>query len=111
MTATAEIVVQQVKDALLLPNAALRFSPPADETAAGGDGSLLRQILPRPPSFRKPSEREGVGPKRQVWVLRDGVATAVPVVVGATDGARTEVLEGEIAPGQPVIVDAMKVGK
>lgn len=111
MTATAEIVVQQVKDALLLPNAALRFSPPADETTAGGDGSLLRQILPRPPSFRKPSEREGVGPKRQVWLLRDGVATPVPVVVGATDGARTEVLEGEIAAGQPVIVDAMKVGK
>lgn len=110
MTATAEIVVQQVKNALLLPNAALRFSPQADETAADGSGSLLRQILPRPPSFRKPSEREGVGPKRQVWVLREGVATAVPVVVGATDGARTEVLEGEVVAGQPVIVDAMKVG-
>ena len=27
MTATAEIVVEQVKDALLVPNAALRFSP------------------------------------------------------------------------------------
>ncbi len=31
MTATADITVNQVEDALLLPNAALRFSPPVQE--------------------------------------------------------------------------------
>ncbi len=111
MTATAEIVVQQVKNALLVPNQALRFSPPVDESARRGDGSLLSQILPRPPNFRKPSEREATGASRQVWVLKNGVPDAVTVVVGASDGARTEILKGDIAPDQPVIVDAMKVGK
>lgn len=111
MTATAEIVVQQVKNALLVPNAAMRFSPPAEEVSGGGSESLLRQILPRPPSFRKPSERESTGTNRRVWILRDGAPAAVKVAAGATDGARTEILEGEIAQGQPVIVDATKVGK
>ncbi len=111
MTATAEIVVQQVKNALLVPNAALRFSPPAEEASSRGNGSLLSQILPRPPNFRKPSEREAAGANRSVWVLRNGAPEAVTVVVGASDGARTEILKGDIAPAQPVIVDAMKVGK
>ena len=32
MTATATITVDQVKDTLLVPNAALRYSPPAEAT-------------------------------------------------------------------------------
>ena len=41
MTATADIVVQSVKNGLLIPNAALRYSPPATtvtETTGGGSG-------------------------------------------------------------------------
>ena len=41
MTVAAEIVVQQVDDALLVPNAALRYAPPtaADATATTATGS------------------------------------------------------------------------
>jgi len=106
MTATAEIVVNQVKDALLVPNAALRFSPPLDEMAEKPKKSLISMILPSRPTFRKPSEREETGASRVVWVLRDGAPVEVPVTIGATDGARTEILGGEIKAGQPVIVDA-----
>jgi HlyD family secretion protein len=104
MTATAEIVVQEVQDALLISNAALRFSP----SASGSEGrspSLLRRLLPGPPSFRPPSKREETGPSRTIWVLRNGVATAVPVVIGATDGRRTVIVEGEITAGEPIIHD------
>jgi HlyD family secretion protein len=34
-----------------------------------------------------------------VWTLRDGSPAAVPVVIGATDGRRTEIVKGDlIAP-------------
>lgn len=106
MTATAEIVVQDVKDAMLVPNTALRFSPTA--TQASDQRSLLQLLLPggRPPR-RPPSKHEDTGANRTVWTLHDGVLTAVPVVIGATDGRRTEIVRGDIAPDQKVIVDAV----
>jgi HlyD family secretion protein len=107
MTATAEIVVQEVEDALLVPNAALRFSPASQgEKKAPG---FLQRLLPRPPSatFRPPSEPEPTGPNRRVFVLRNGVPVAVPVVVGVTDGRRTEIRNGAIEPDDAVIVDSV----
>ncbi|PWC31792.1 efflux RND transporter periplasmic adaptor subunit [Azospirillum sp. TSO22-1] len=104
MTATAEIGVQDVTGALLVPNAALRFTPPASEPQQSA--SLLRRLLPGPPQFRAPSRQETAGPARAVWVLRDGAPAAVPVRVGASDGKRTEIQQGDLADGQPVIVDS-----
>ena len=43
MTATADIRVEEVKDALLVPNAALRFEPP--EEAADDNRSWLSLLL------------------------------------------------------------------
>jgi HlyD family secretion protein len=106
MTATAQISVQEVKNALLVPNAALRFSPPA-EGAAPPQPSLLRRILPGPPRFRAASPREEKGPARRVWVLREGAPAEVPIVIGATDGRRTQVSEGGLQPGQTVIIDSV----
>lgn len=105
MTATAEIVVQQVDDALLVPNPALRFSPAATQ-ATGQQGGLLQRLLSGRPTFRPPSKQAEIGANRTVWILRNGVPAAVPVVIGATDGRRTEITKGEIAADQKVIVDA-----
>jgi HlyD family secretion protein len=106
MTATAEIVVQQVKDALLVPNPALRFSPAATQPR-GQQRSFLQRLLPGRPTFRPASKQEDTGARRRIWVLRDGAPVAVPVVIGATDGRRTEVLGGGVTPEQRVIVDAV----
>ncbi len=46
MTATAQIVVQKVDDALTVPNAALRYTPPKTESGSGFD--LTRVFMPRP---------------------------------------------------------------
>lgn len=108
MTATAEITVDQVAGALLVPNAALRFSPPAPSRAPSG--SFLRRLLPGPPQFRPSSPHERVGPERTVWILRGGVPVAVAVVVGATDGKRTEIVEGDLVEGQAVILDTASSG-
>lgn len=104
MTATAAIIVNQVKGAILVPNAALRFSPNAANTQSR---SFLQQIMPRGPRRQAPSAPEARGPNRAVWVLRDGEPVRVAVVVGATDGKMTELKRGEIKPGDRVIVDAV----
>ena len=104
MTATAEIVVQRVEQARLVPNAALRFTPSAEDEPAKRE-SFLQSLLPRPPSFRPPSPQDDAHAPRRVWVVRDGVPEAVAVRVGASDGLNTELLSEAPAEGQAVIVD------
>jgi HlyD family secretion protein len=103
MTATAEIVAREINDALLVPNAALRFTPPEPPAQR----SWLRSVMPGIPSFRAPSKPEEPGNARTLWLLRDGQPDAVSVSIGATDGRHTEVVEGAVRPGDRVIVDAM----
>lgn len=106
MTATADIAVQDVTDALLIPNAALRFSPPAPR--AEPSGGFLRRLLPMPPP-KAASRPEAGGPDRVVWVLRDGEPAAVRVKTGPSDGRRTAIPDAEhaggLAPGTALIVD------
>ncbi len=102
MTATADITVREVSDALLVPNAALRFTPAAEPVA--DSRSLLSRILPGRPPFRAASRDEGEG--RTVWVLRDGVPEAVSVETGASDGVRTQITGGDLETGDRVIVDS-----
>jgi len=44
-------------------------------------------------------------------VLRDGAPQAVKVVVGSSDGKRTEIVSGELKPGDAVIVDTTQAAK
>jgi HlyD family secretion protein len=108
MTATADITVQKVQNALLVPNAALRFSPPAQEQKKSSRG-LLGMMLPGPPRFDTPQETVSTNKKQQtLWVLQNGQPTAVAVTVGATDDTMTAIVSGGIEPGTPVIVDTMQ---
>lgn len=118
MTATAEIRVAEVADALLVPNAALRFRPP--ETAEdGSQGASQRRgmvgmLLPRPPSATRRPRTPEADPKdhhQRVWVLREGRPEAIAVRTGATDGILTEILEGPLEPGMEVLVDTLTSGR
>ncbi len=111
MTATADIMVKKVENALLVPNGALRFSPPAQRQQASR--GLVGMMLPGPGRFNRPQEPVVDTTKRQqtVWVLKDGQPVAVPVTIGATDGIKTEIASGDIHPGMPVITDTMGMGR
>jgi HlyD family secretion protein len=105
MTATAEIVAREVKDAVTVPNAALRFSPPA-ETQNVDQRNFLQKIMPGPPRLRRPSSaQQPTGPERKIWVLADGAPKEVSVTVGPSDGKRTQIVSGALKSGQAVIVD------
>jgi len=109
MTATADIVVKELTDVVLVPNAALRFSPPERHAPASprGGGSLLSRLFPRPPHATSKPRAEAAGNAReqQVWTLQDDRLTAVPIRTGATNGNLTEVTGGDLRPGQAVVVD------
>ncbi|MFH1886780.1 MAG: efflux RND transporter periplasmic adaptor subunit, partial [Pseudomonadota bacterium] len=109
MTATADIRVQEVTDALLAPNRALRYKPPAPETEENGD--LLSRIFPwrRPRAARKtPTHRKGEEEGQTVWILRNNEPVPVKIRLGVTDGDSTQVLSGDLAPGTPLIVEEVK---
>jgi HlyD family secretion protein len=85
MTANLEIVYAERTDVVRVPNAALRFHPPAD---------LVGATAPLPPQGKK-----------LVWVLRAGTLAPVVVDVGVRDGSYTEILGG-LAVGDLVVTEA-----
>lgn len=106
MTATAEILAREVKETLLVPNAALRFTPPRDESTPTSGPNLLSMLLPRSPSAARRAREsdERAVPAVRVWILEEGKPKAIPVKTGASDGIRTQLLETELAPGDRVLI-------
>ena len=109
MTATATITVENVKDALLVPNGALRYSPAT--RAAADNRSFFERLMPGRPGNRPVTPNDAAGRNRQVWVLRDGAPVPVRVVVGSTDGRRTVIAQGNLKAGDKVIVDSVSAGR
>lgn len=109
MTATAEITTVQRNGVLLVPNAALRFSPPVTESSPREKSSLVSSLLPRPPRFpSKPKNgQNGKNAAQKVWVLRDGQPVEVQVTVGPSDGRFTEITGGELQAGMAVITESL----
>ncbi len=99
MTATADIVVEEAKDAVLIPNAALRFTPPAPKKDKGGF-VLFRIPRVQPATANVDTSTN----KRRVYVLRDGQPAPVEITVGSSDKRVTHVLAG-LQPGASVITD------
>lgn len=105
MTATADITVKKVGNAILIPSAALRFTPPVQEDSKSSTG-LVGSLLPHPPRFGQQQRDNPANNKtKQVWILKNGQLSAVSVTVGATNGGLTEVVAGELQPGMAVVVD------
>lgn len=109
MTATADIRTAEIEGALLVSNAALRYAPPA--ASAAPQRNFLQRLMPGRPPIRAASKREETRPNRSLWVLRNGVPQSVSVVVGSSDGKRTEIVRGELKPDDAVIVEAIQATK
>lgn len=108
MTATANIVVEQVKDAILVPNAALRYTPPR-ETASRG-GGLMGLFRPPRMNRQRGGTEQAAPARRNIWVLRNDNPVSVAVETGSTDGQFTAVKTGEVTVGDQVITDATQRG-
>ena len=107
MTATAEIVVQELKNVLLVPNTALRFKPPKKKEKK--QTSLLTQLFSRRPaggSRKQATVTDKKEKKQHVYVLQDGKPEKIQVKVGSSDGQFSQIIEGELQAGMQVIVDS-----
>lgn len=104
MTATAEIVTTNIEDAVLVPNAALRFSPEvANPTAGPQPRGPLSALMPRMRMGpRGGQQQQGQGRRMgRAYVLEDGKPALVMFRAGATDGRMTQVLPFERPPNAP----------
>ena len=112
MTAYVNIGVAQRKDVLLVPNAALRFKPAeADEAAAdkGGEKPAAAAGPGSSPRNGNAGDGKGRGKKREgnngrVYVVEGRTIKPVQVQIGITDNRNTEVLGGELKPGDTVVI-------
>lgn len=111
MTATADIVIDGVKDGLLVPNAALRFTPPSQEAESSPSIGLSNLFRMRPPRIRSANRGAGASGPATVYVLRNGAPVAVPVKTGLSDGLHTQIVSGELKDGDQVVVDARTGGR
>jgi HlyD family secretion protein len=82
MTAATAIVTESREDVTRVSNQALRYRPS------------------NPSAAQLPKLAEG---QARVWVLRDGQPTAVSVVTGLDDDSYTEIVSGDLKPGDQVI--------
>jgi len=80
MTAATRIIIDQRNDVIRVPSQALRYLP-SGTPVSGGNAT-----------------------QAQVWALRDGGPVAVPVVAGLDDDSFTEIVTGELKPGDQVVV-------
>jgi HlyD family secretion protein len=120
MTANVTFVLAQVADTVRVPNAALRFKPTPAQLQAmfGGDGahggrgrrngsgSGSGSASGSGSSARGGDGGSGGPPdptRKTVWKLVDGKARPVKVKVGLTDNSKTELLEGDLQPGDQLV--------
>jgi HlyD family secretion protein len=99
MTAYLSIVTDQAQDAVLVPNAALRFRP-SETTAGGGEAAAAGNSTRR---------RETRTADAAVYMLRGEALTRLPVRTGITDGRSTVVTGGELKAGDRVVVEELSV--
>jgi HlyD family secretion protein len=92
MTATVTFTPAERVDVLRIPNAALRYRPPAKAAASAAP----RAAGPPPPKDR-----------RTVYRLKGTHAQPVDIQVGLTDGSVTEVVGGELHEGDVVVTESL----
>lgn len=107
MTAYVSIGVASRSDILMVPNAALRFKP--TDIAERADKPSDRPAPNGPSSGEQRRPAEGKGRKRDtgsgtVYIVAAGEVKPVSVQLGITDNRNTEVVGGDLKPGDKVIV-------
>ncbi len=111
MTANCTFVYAENDDALRVPNAALRFHPPAELLASLGPKTGAGRAgrgpgaAGRPAAGGAPAKTARDSDRKTVWVLRNGKPVPVAIRTGITDGINSEVLEGDLSVGDRVITD------
>lgn len=118
MTASLSFQVDERSEATKIPNSALRFYPEArhvraeDQPILEGISSTLPQDSaefggqPQSQAAQSAQDRAETRKKRSqrhVWVAEGQKLRAIAVTIGLTDGQFTELVKGDLKPGQELV--------
>jgi len=118
MTANLTITIDERNNVLKVPNSALRYTPQDASGQRPGTGGASGQVRRRSQTDGANGAQQGnagvnfapasapvlEGQTRLVWVLgQDGKPQSRRIKVGLSDGASTEVVEGDLTEGEMVI--------
>jgi HlyD family secretion protein len=103
--------VDQRKDVLLVPNAAIRFEPRPEQVLPGSDtqDSHPAGAPEHAQAAAVPADSESEADWAQVWVEKDGLLQPLAVKLGATDGTVTEISGAGIVEGMSVVIGQPRV--
>ena len=88
MTASLRIVTDKRDNVVRVPNQALQFEPTSVVSSSNAESGT-------------PQATAGTG--AAIWVLRGGKMVSVPVVTGLEDETYTEIIKGDLQPGETAI--------
>ena len=121
MTANLTVTIDERNSVLKVPNAALRFTPQdangqrggagagngqgrRQQNGAGANDGSARSGNGGEVQFARATDPVLAGQTRAVWVMgQDGTPQRRRIKIGLTDGAATEIVEGNLVEGEMVI--------
>lgn len=128
MTANVTFIYAEATDVLVVPNAALRFSPPAGAFpppggsgsaspfgSAGrrrggfGEGGPPGGGMGGPGGGRRRGGDDG-NPRRTLWIESGEGLAPRRVEIGVTDGSKTEIKTNDLKEGDEIIVESLVTG-
>jgi HlyD family secretion protein len=124
MTANLTFQIEEKKDVIQIPWSAVRFFPKPElvrqedrKLLEGGDDEMEQDSEDRRAESvddatadeRVEASRKRL--RRHVWVLEGEKLRAVEVLLGISDYRYAELSEGEIEPGQKLVVDVQIGGR
>lgn len=112
MTANVTFVLSKVENATKIPNAAVRFKPSRDQMMAlmarfgnGRHGSGAGPRMEAVNGFSAGGAKKESSDRKAVWKLVDGKPVMTVVKLGLTDGSSTQLVEGNVQPGDQLITE------
>ncbi|HEX9884807.1 MAG TPA: efflux RND transporter periplasmic adaptor subunit [Desulfobaccales bacterium] len=110
LTANVKFIVGERQQVLMVPNAALRWSPQPEQIvkefrgkAKKGQGAASQSRDKASPETARGEQKRGV-----VWVPQGALVRPVKVTPGLSDGSMTEVQSAELKEETPVVVGEME---
>jgi HlyD family secretion protein len=111
LTANVKFELERLNNVLLVPNAALRWNPKADQVAPDfrkalgqPDQNKPKDDSGRPSGSKSKTDRASAGVDRHiVWAVQGQYVRPVPVRAGISDGAMTQVQGKDLSVGLEVV--------
>ncbi len=107
LTANVKFLVDERHEVLLVPNAALRFTPAPERVVSDQPNPGSEEERSSPLDSARDAQKGGQA-RGTVWVPEAGAVRPVAVRIGLTDGSLTEVESEGLKEGTPLVVGELQ---